>query len=93
MPQMAPPSEQTAIAADDGLSAWHGSKKVTAMWANSANRNAHAHIQDLCWKRINNTNDSSFVTLVVLLSHAEQTGSNVNVRIEGDNKIHEVYVF
>jgi len=94
VPSELPPSESEGdISLADGISAWHNSKKVTAMWCNSATRNAYAAVSGVGWKRISNANDSSFVTLVALLSLAEQTGANTRLRIEGDGEIHEVYVF
>jgi hypothetical protein len=90
----APPSEsaEDTIAAE-GITAWHNNKKITAMWCNSSQRNAYASVQGIGWKRISNANDSSFVTLVALLSLAEQTNANTKLRIEGDGEIHEAYVF
>ncbi len=94
VPSELPPSENSDdITASDGITAWHNSKKVTAMWCNSAQRNAFASVQGMGWKKISNANDSSFVTLVAMLSLAEQTDANTKLRIESDGEIHEVYVF
>ena len=93
-PSDLPPSENSDDAiASEGITAWHNSKKITAMWCNSAQRNAYAAVQGMGWKKISNANDSSFVSLVALLSLAEQTDANTKLRIESDGEIHEVYVF
>lgn len=93
-PSDLPPSESAEdIIASEGITAWHNTKKITSMWCNSSQRNAFAAVEGLGWKRISNANDSSFVTLVALLSLAEQTNANTKLRIESDGEIHEVYVF
>ena len=93
-PSDVPPSESAEdIELAAGITAWHNNKKITAMWCNSAERNAYASVQGLGWRRISNANDSSFVTLVALLSLAEQTDANTKLRIEADGEIHEAYVF
>ena len=93
-PVMTPPAEAvTEEIADTGIAAWHNGKKVTAMWANSSVRNSYAAVEGLGWKRLSNANDSSWVALTMLASHAEQVNANCNVRIESDNEIHEIYVF
>lgn len=89
-----PPSESSEdVIASQGITAWHNNKKITAMWCNSAQRNAFAAVQGMGWKKISNANDSSYVTLVALCSLAEQTDANTKLRIESDGEIHEVYVF
>lgn len=92
-PTVVPPQEQAQSGASNGLTAWHQNQKITAMWANSATRNAYASVQGMGWRRVSSANDSSFVTLVALLGHAEQTDANCRLRIEADDEIHEVYVF
>ena len=94
MPVMTPPAETVEEEiADTGIAAWHNGKKVTAMWANSAVRNSFAAVAGLGWRRLSNANDSSWVALTMMASHAEQVSANCNVRIESDNEIHEIYVF
>lgn len=93
-PSLTPPGEKVMEAEEGaGASAWHNGKKVTAMWANSSPRNAYAAVENVGWRRINNANDNSWVSLTMLCSHAEQTNSNCNIRTESDNKIHEIYVW
>lgn len=93
-PTMVPPQEANLdLTEAEGVAAWHNTKKVVALWSNSSKRNAYASIEDLGWKKVSPANDSSFVTLVALLSVAEQTGANCNIRLEADGFIHEVYVF
>lgn len=93
-PMMTPPSEVTEqdIGAE-GITAWHNSKKITAMWANASVRNAHASIVGMGWKRLSNANDSSFLALTMMASHAEQTNANCDIRVESDGEIHEIYVW
>jgi hypothetical protein len=93
-PALTPPSEIVEAAMESsGIAAWHDSKKITSLWCNLSSRNAYAGIAGLGWKRISNANDSSFLTLVMLASHAEQTNANCRIRIEADNEIHEIYVW
>lgn len=93
-PMMIPPSEvvEQEIEAE-GITAWHNNKKITAMWSNSSNRNAYASIAGMGWKKLSNANDSSFLALVMLASHAEQTNANCNIRIDSDGEIHQIYVW
>ncbi len=94
-PALTPPAEVQAEeeAADAGITAWHNGKKVTAMWAEKNNRNTYASVEGQGWKRICNDNDSAFLSLTMLASHAETTGSNVNVQIDATGEIKEMYVW
>lgn len=93
-PTMTPPSEVLGEEGlSEGITAWHNSKKVTAMWANASARNAFASVAGLGWKKLSNANDSSFLALTMLASSAEQTNATCNLRIEADNEVHEIYVW
>lgn len=93
-PSMVPPGEESQAALQaEGITAWHNSKKITSMWSNSSSLNAYAGVDGMGWKKISNSNPSSFVSLVAILSLAEQTGAATNLRIEADGEIHEAYVF
>ncbi len=93
-PMITPPSEVAELVIEaEGITAWHNNKKITAMWSNSSVRNAYAAIAGIGWKKLSNANDSSFLALVMLASHAEQTNANCNIRIESDGEIHEIYVW
>ena len=92
-PVMVPPTEVVVEEAEVGITAWHNGKKVTAMWSNSSNRNAFAALTGLGWKKISNANDSSFLAMTMMLTHAENKNATVNVKIGTDNEIHEVYVW
>ena len=94
-PSIIPESETAAIAngEDQGITAWHNSKKITALWCNSSNRNAYAAVEGLGWRRLSNANDGAHLNLAILASHAEQTGSNCNIRVETNNMIQEMYVW
>jgi len=94
-PTIVPATETRAAASADeqGVSAWHNSKKVTALWCNASDRNAYASVEGVGWRRLSNANDGAHLSLAMLAAHAEQTGSNCNVQIESDNMIHEIYVW
>lgn len=91
-PVLAPPSEEAA-SAEQAITAWHTGVKVDGLWCNASARNAWALVAGIGWRRVAVANDSAFLTLTALLSHARQMGSSCNVRIESDNLIHEVYVW
>lgn len=91
-PTVAPPAEPDGEAAVAAVSAWHTNAKIVAMWANSAPRNAYASVAGMGWRRISPANDSAFVSLTAMLSHAEQTNADCRLRLEGD-VIVEAYVF
>lgn len=94
VPMMAPPGEEIEAAfANAGSTAWHNDKTVTAMWCNSSNRNAFAAISGLGWRKISNANDSAFLSMTMMASHAEATGARVNVNIDTGNEIIEIYVW
>lgn len=92
-PRLAPPTETSAEATGEGITAWHNDKKIVALWSNSSPRNAFISVPGMGWKKLANTNDSSFVNMTMLASHAEQTGANVNLRVEADEMVHEIYVW
>jgi len=92
-PAMSPPDDVTAVSEDQGITAWHNNKKITAMWCNSSSRNAFAAVAGLGWRKISNANDSSYLAMVMMASHAETMNSNVNINIGADNEIHEIYVW
>lgn len=93
-PTIVPAAETvTAGAEEQGITAWHNSKKVTALWCNASDRNAYAAVDGVGWRRLSNANDSAHLNLAMLASHAEHTGSNCNIRVESDNMIHEIYVW
>lgn len=95
-PMILPPAEAgaEALADADGVTAatWH-QKKVLAMWCNQSSRNAFASIEGVGWKRVYNGKPGVFVTLTAMLSHAEQVGSTCRMRVDGDNMIHEAYIW
>lgn len=93
-PTVTPPSEAEILAAEaEGVAAWHNSKKITALWSNDSNRNSYIAVSGMGWKKLSNANDSSVVSMTMLAAHAEQTNANVNLRIESDGMVHELYVW
>jgi hypothetical protein len=92
-PAFAPPMEARKEGITEGVAAWHTNKKVTACWSDASNRNAWIALDGMGWKKLSNANDSAIVSMAMLGAHAEQTGVNVNARIEDDGMIHELYVW
>ncbi|SFA96612.1 hypothetical protein SAMN05421688_1936 [Poseidonocella pacifica] len=92
-PMMTPPSEPAVEVQAEGITAWHNGKKITAMWANSASRNSYAAVAGLGWRKLSNANDSTYLSMVMMASHAEQTNSTVNLEISASNEITQIYVW
>lgn len=93
-PELVPPTEAEIEAAEaGGIAAWHNTKKITALWSNSSNRNSYISVPGLGWKKLCNANDSCVVSMTMMAAHAEQTNANVNIRIEADGLVHEIYVW
>lgn len=93
-PALTPPAEALQAAEGEAaITAWQNGVKINALWVNSSARNAWAWVGGLGWRRIVFTNDSSFLNVTAMLSHARQVNATCNVRIESDNIIHEVYVW
>jgi hypothetical protein len=93
-PTLVPPTEAEIAAAEgEGIAAWHTGVKIVALWSNEANRNAFISVPGLGWKKLSAANDSSVVSMAMLAAHAEQTNANVNIRIEADGMVHEIYVW
>ena len=94
VPTLVPPTEaDIEAAAGNGIAAWHNGKKITALWSNSSNRNSYIAVEGMGWKKLSNANDSCVVSMTMLATHAEQTNANVNIRIEADGMVHEIYVW
>ncbi len=93
-PTMIPPSEQEEFASSaDGIAAWHNNQKITGLWSNRSNGNSYIAIAGMGWKRLSPANDSALVNLTMLAAHAAQINANVNIRIEADGMVHELYVW
>ena len=93
MPTLAPPAEITTEAtADEGMTAWQTGKKITALWSNSVNRNSYAAVSGIGWKKFAGP-DSAVISMTMMAAHAEQMNRSVNLLIEGDGKIHAIYVW
>lgn len=92
-PQLAPPEETLAVAAEEGIGAWLTNKKIVRLWTNSSNKNAWIGIKDVGWRKLFNANESTVVCMTMLAAHARAENRNVNVRIESDNLVHEIYVW
>jgi hypothetical protein len=93
-PALTPPTPALLAAeGEEGITAWINGVKIVALWVNSSARNAWAFVGGLGWRRIVFTNDSAFLNVTAMLSHARQVNATCNVRIESDNVIHEAYVW
>jgi hypothetical protein len=92
-PTLVPPTEAEVVRAEEGIAAWLNDKKVEALWSDHANCNSWISIPGVGWKRLFNANESALVSMTLLSAHAEQTNANVNVRIEADGMVHEIYVW
>lgn len=92
-PNLTPPSQRAVQGSADAVAAWHNAKKITALWTNDAALSAWIAIDGLGWKRLSTAQESAHVTMALLAAHAEQTGATVNVRIEADDMVHEIYVW
>ena len=75
------------------IAAWLSNKKITALWMNESARNTWIMVDGVGWKKLSNANDSAWLSMVMLGSHAEQTNATVNVRVEADNMVHSLYVW
>ncbi len=93
-PVLNPPTEAAdGVESEQAITAWLNGVKVTALWSNASARNAYAFIEGLGWRRVTPANDSAFLTITAMLSHARQMNTTCNVRVESDNHIHEAYVW
>jgi hypothetical protein len=91
-PQLIPP-EETAAAADTGITAWLSNKKIVGVWSNASNKNSWINVQGTGWRRIHPASENAVVAMTVLASHAKADNRNASVRVESDNHIHEIYVW
>ncbi|MEJ2455840.1 MAG: hypothetical protein P8103_17020 [Candidatus Thiodiazotropha sp.] len=64
-----------------------------ALWCNQTDRNAYIYVGGMGWRKLSNANASALLSMVMLASHAEQTNATVNLRVESDNMVHEIYVW
>lgn len=92
-PALAPPTETEAARAEEGVVAWLNAKKIEALWSDTTNGNSWIYVGGTGWKALSNANDSALLAMTMLSSHAEQTNATVNLRIEADGKVHEIYVW
>ena len=93
VPQLTPPEEVEAAAAEEGITAWLTDRKILGLWSNSANKNSWINVQGLGWRRLFTGSETAVTCMTMLAAHARAAGRNVNVRLEADNMIHEIYVW
>ena len=92
-PTQTPPSAAATVGEDEGVAAWHNGRKIVALWCSSSARNAFISVPGLGWKKLSNANDSSFLNMTMMASHAEQTNANVNTEVGADGAVHTMYVW
>src|SRR5262245_49744920 len=87
-PSAMPPAQAAA-----GATVWQSDKRVSALYSINQNRNSWVLVQDIGWKKLANTSDSSVVALSILSASAKQTQTRYDYREEADGMIHEIYVW
>jgi hypothetical protein len=95
-PILTPPGVATqgeAEVADSITGTWRQNVVVTALWSINETRNAWIHLQNIGWKKIFNSRDGAFTTLVTLASQAKQTNRPITCREESDGMIYEIYLW
>lgn len=92
-PQQTPPEETAALGADEGITVWISNRKVMGLWTNSANKNSWINIQGLGWRKIYPGSETAVVSMTMMAAHARAENRNVNVRVDDDNAVHEIYVW
>jgi hypothetical protein len=95
-PVLTPPGVATqgeAEVADSITGTWRQNVVVTALWSINETRNAWIHLQNIGWKKIFNSRDGAFTTLVTLSSQAKQTNRPITCREESDGMIYEIYLW
>lgn len=93
VPLLTPPEETLATEAEEGISAWLTNKKILGLWTNSANKNSWISIQGVGWRKLFNASETAVVTMTMLAAHARAENRTVNIRVEADNLVHELYVW
>ncbi|MDJ0952856.1 MAG: hypothetical protein QNJ81_04195 [Acidimicrobiia bacterium] len=92
VPQLTPPEEVESAVGDDGITAWLTNRKIVGLWSNSANKNSWIRIAALGWRRLAGS-ETAVTCMTMLAAHARAENRNVNVRLETDGMIHEMYVW
>jgi hypothetical protein len=95
-PVLTPPGISTHADVDVSASitgTWRQNVVVTALWSINETRNAWIHLQNIGWKKIFNSRDGAFTTLVTLASQAKQTNRPITCREESDGMIYEIYLW
>lgn len=92
-PLLSPPEEILTAGADEGVTAWLTNRKILALWTNSATKNSWINIQGLGWRRLFPGSDATVVCMSMMAAHARAEGRNVNVRLEADSLVHEMYIW
>jgi C1A family cysteine protease len=71
---------------------WLNNTRVVGLWANDAERNAWAYLQDVGWRRIAFDNDTIFISMLSQLAAAKAASRPVNV-YQDSSVIKQIYVF
>lgn len=92
LPQLIPP-EETAAAAETGITAWLSNKKIVGVWSNASNKNSWVNIEGTGWRRIHPASENAVVAMTIIASHARADNRTASLRVESDNNVHEIYVW
>ena len=90
-PQLVPPTETAAQAVAAG--AWISGKKIVGVWSNASPRNSWINIEGMGWRRLANVGETGLVLMTMIAAHARASARTANLRIDGDNQVHEIYVW
>jgi hypothetical protein len=72
---------------------WHNNKTVVSVYAHVNTQYAFAIIDGVSgWKRINPTSADGVTNVLDILNTAKANGKNVNVYLDGDDRISAAYM-
>lgn len=89
-PTMTPPGTEGST---PGAGVWISGQKVTALWANTAPRNAYVHLQTAGWKKLAGLGDTGSTAMTLLGAHARATGTAPVVDEDPAGTIATMYVW
>lgn len=73
------------------LRMWNRNTRVTGLWTNSSDRNAHVYLTGVGWRRVARTNTTVQHTMLSQLISAKAANRRVDA-LQVNNRISEVYV-
>ncbi len=72
--------------------AWLRAKKVEALWAEESEANVWGWI-DGGWRKFQDSHADACTNFAILAAHAKGGNRDVDVRVEEDNRVKEMYVW